>query len=122
MNWRLIDPILRAVFTGRAIFVTAAVARDLFSLLGTLRGQQGWSRNAGQDLCREIAKTSIPANRIDPGIVRTRLRAGAFPSEDPTRRPLPESVTDAFLALALPGSTRNSEVVAISNLEGLLTH
>jgi hypothetical protein len=58
----------------------------------------------------------IPANRIDPSIVRTRLRAGAFPSEDPTRRPLPESVTDAFLALALPGSTRNSEVVAISNL------
>src|ERR1700752_1683902 len=115
MNWRLIDPILRAVFTGRAIFVTAAVVRDLFS-------QQSWSRNAGQDLCREIAKTSIPAKGIDPGIVRTRLRAGAFPSENPTRRPLPESVSDAFLALALPGSTRNSEVVAISTPEGLLAH
>ena len=33
----------------------------------------------------EVAKTRVRANLIDPGIVRTRLRARAFPGE--TRRP-----------------------------------
>ena len=64
----------------------------------------------------EITKTRVRANLIDPGIVRTRLRARAFPGEDPARLPPPESVADAFLALALPECTRNGEVVAASAL------
>ena len=55
----------------------------------------------------EIGKTRVRANLIDPGIVRTRLRARAFPGEDPSRVPTPESDADAFLALALPECTRN---------------
>ena len=47
----------------------------------------------------EIAKTRARANLIDPGIVRTRLRARAYPGEDPGRVPPPESITDAFYAL-----------------------
>jgi len=62
----------------------------------------------------EITKTRVRANLLDPGIVRTRLRARAFPGEDPSRLPPPESVSDAFLALALPDCTRNGEVVMAS--------
>jgi NAD(P)-dependent dehydrogenase (short-subunit alcohol dehydrogenase family) len=59
----------------------------------------------------EIAKTRVRANLIDPGIVRTRLRARAFPGEDTSRLPPPESIADAFLALALPECPRDGEVV-----------
>ena len=59
----------------------------------------------------EIARTRVRANLIDPGIVRTRLRARAFPGEDPSRLPPPESVADAFLTLALPECACNGEVV-----------
>ena len=62
----------------------------------------------------EITKTRVRANLLDPGIVRTRLRARAFPGEDPSRLPPPESVVDAFLALALPECTCNGEVVMAS--------
>jgi NAD(P)-dependent dehydrogenase (short-subunit alcohol dehydrogenase family) len=62
----------------------------------------------------ELAKTRVRANLIDPGIVRTRLRARAFPGEDPSRLPSPESVANAFLALASPECTRNGEVVKAS--------
>jgi NAD(P)-dependent dehydrogenase (short-subunit alcohol dehydrogenase family) len=62
----------------------------------------------------EIGKTRVRANLLDPGIVRTRLRARAFPGEDPKGLPPPESVADAFLALALPECTRNGEVVLAS--------
>src|SRR5207302_10714168 len=61
-----------------------------------------------------IAKTRVRADLLDPAIVRTRLRARAFPGEDPSRLPPPESVADAFLALALPECTRNGEVVMAS--------
>ena len=60
----------------------------------------------------EITKTRVRANLIDPGVVRTRLpRARAFPGEDPVSLPLPESVTDAFVALAVPECGRNGELV-----------
>jgi hypothetical protein len=54
------------------------------------------------------------ANLIDSGIVRTRLRARAFPGEDPSRLLPPDSVADAFLALALPECTRYGEVFMAS--------
>jgi NAD(P)-dependent dehydrogenase (short-subunit alcohol dehydrogenase family) len=62
----------------------------------------------------EIGKTRVRANLLDPGIVRTRLRARAVPGEDPSRLPPSESVTDAFLALALPECDRSGEIVAAS--------
>src|SRR5216684_5102037 len=64
----------------------------------------------------EITKTRVRANLLDPGIVRPRLRARVFPGEDPGRLPPPDSVTDAFLALALPECTRNGEVVMASTV------
>jgi NAD(P)-dependent dehydrogenase (short-subunit alcohol dehydrogenase family) len=59
----------------------------------------------------EITKTRVRANLIDPGIVRTRLRARAFPGEDPVRLPRPETVGDSFLELALPECTHNGEII-----------
>ncbi len=64
----------------------------------------------------EITKTRVRANLLDPGIVRTRLRARAFPGEDPTRLPPPDSVTDTFLDLALPECTRTGQVVKASGV------
>ncbi len=36
---------------------------------------------------------------VDPGDLRTRMHQDAFPGEDISDRPLPESVTPAFLHL-----------------------
>ena len=60
----------------------------------------------------EIAKTHVRANLIDPGPLRTRLRARAFPGEDPNSLPPPQSVADLFLELASPQCTRNGDIVA----------
>jgi NAD(P)-dependent dehydrogenase (short-subunit alcohol dehydrogenase family) len=117
-NWRLIramDPLLRAAPAGRAIFVTSSVARGVFPYWGPYAVSK-----AGLDMlikiyAGEITKTRVRANLIDPGIVRTRLRARAFPGEDPARLAPPESVADAFLALALPECPRNGEIIAASS-------
>ncbi len=120
-NWRLIramDPLLRAASAGRAIFVTSGIARGVFPYWGPYAISKAGLEMLVKIYAGEIAKTRVRANLIDPGIVRTRLRARAFPGEDPSRLPSPESVADAFLALALPECTRNGEVVMASAVFG----
>jgi NAD(P)-dependent dehydrogenase (short-subunit alcohol dehydrogenase family) len=116
-NWRLIrvmDPLLRASPAGRAIFVTSGVARSVFPYWAPYAVSKAGLEMLVKIYAGEVTKTRVRANLLDPGIVRTRLRARAFPGEDPARLPAPDSVADAFLALALPECTRNGEVVMAS--------
>jgi len=116
-NWRLIramDPLLRAAPAGRAIFVTSGVARGVFPYWGPYAVSKAGLEMLVKIYAGEISKTRVRVNLLDPGIVRTRLRARAFPGEDPSRLPTPDSVADAFLALAVPECTRNGEVVMAS--------
>lgn len=117
-NWRLIramDPLLRAASAGRAIFVTSGVARSVHPYWGPYAVSKAGLEMLVRLYAGEITKTRVRANLIDPGIVRTRLRAQAFPGEDPACLPPPESVSDAFLPLALPECTRNGEVVIVGD-------
>ncbi len=112
-NWRLIramDPLLRAAPAGRAIFVTAGVSRGVHPYWGPYAVSKAGLEMLVKIYAGEITKTRVRANLIDPGIVRTRLRARVFPGEDPARLPTPESVAGAFLPLALPQCTRNGEI------------
>jgi NAD(P)-dependent dehydrogenase (short-subunit alcohol dehydrogenase family) len=117
-NWRLIramDPLLRAAPAGRAIFVTAAVARGVFPYWGPYAVSKAGLEMLVRLYAGEITRTRVRANLVDPGTVRTRLRARAFPGEDPAPLPPPESVADTFLALALPECTRNGEIVTAAH-------
>jgi NAD(P)-dependent dehydrogenase (short-subunit alcohol dehydrogenase family) len=115
-NWRLIramDPLLRAASAGRAIFVTSGVAHGVHPYWGPYAISKAGLEMLVKIYAGEITKTRVRANLIDPGIVRTRLRARVFPGEDPARLPPPESVADAFLSLALPECTRNGEILDV---------
>ena len=48
----------------------------------------------------EVTQTKMKVNLVDPGIVRSKLRALGFPGEDRSALKAPEAVTDAFVALA----------------------
>jgi NAD(P)-dependent dehydrogenase (short-subunit alcohol dehydrogenase family) len=113
-NWRLIramDPLLRAAPAGRAIFVTSGIGRDSLAYWGPYAISKAALEMLVKIYAAEIAKTKVRANLIDPGAQRTRLRARAFPGEDPASLPLPESVTDLFLTLASPECALNGETV-----------
>jgi NAD(P)-dependent dehydrogenase (short-subunit alcohol dehydrogenase family) len=114
-NWRLIramDPLLRAAPAGRAIFVTSGVARGTHPYWGPYAVSKAALEMLVKIYAGEITKTRVRANLIDPGIVRTRLRARAFPGENPAQLPSPESVADAFLALALPECNHTGEIIS----------
>ena len=53
-----------------------------------------------QILAAELEERGIRANAVDPGGMRTEMRAAAYPEEDPKTRITPEENTDVFLYLA----------------------
>jgi NAD(P)-dependent dehydrogenase (short-subunit alcohol dehydrogenase family) len=115
-NWRLIramDPLLRAAPAGRAIFVTSRLARDALPYYGPYAVSKAGLETLVRSYAGELARTSVRVNLLDPGIVRTRLRAHIFPGENPADLPSPESVVDSFLELALPECTCNGEIVSV---------
>lgn len=112
-NWRLIrafDPALRASDAGRAIFVTSGAARGI-AYWGAYAASKAALETVARTWAEETTKTNLRINVIDPGAVRTGMRAEAFPGEDPeTLRP-PEAIADIFVDLADPACTRHGEVV-----------
>jgi NAD(P)-dependent dehydrogenase (short-subunit alcohol dehydrogenase family) len=53
-----------------------------------------------QILATELKDRGIRVNSVDPGGMRTEMRAAAYPDEDPTTRITPEENTAVFLYLA----------------------
>lgn len=113
---RSMDPLLRRSDAARAIFVTSGV---------TMMNPAYWAAYAASKaalealvMCwaGELNKTNIRANLLDPGVVRTALRARAFPGEDPSTLPHPEVLTEAFLRMALPEWAGNGERVEASSI------
>jgi NAD(P)-dependent dehydrogenase (short-subunit alcohol dehydrogenase family) len=116
-NWRLLrslDPLLRASDAGRAIFVTDTVARQPKAFWGAYAASKAGLEALVRVYADETAHTGLRVNLVDPGRLRTRLRARAFPGEKPESVPGPESVTDAFVALAEAGCTRHGELIEAS--------
>lgn len=48
----------------------------------------------------ELEEVGIRSNAVDPGAMRTSMRAAAYPEEDPRSLPRPYEVTDVFVYLA----------------------
>jgi NAD(P)-dependent dehydrogenase (short-subunit alcohol dehydrogenase family) len=113
-NFRLIrsmDPLLRQSEAGRAIFVTSGAALRPMAYWGPYSASKAALEMLVRVYAAEVEKTPIRANLLDPGVVRTAIRAKAFPGEDPNRVPPPESITDRFVELAEARWTANSERV-----------
>ncbi len=115
-NFRLIrtlDPLLRASDAGRAILVTSSAAEGR-----AYWGAYGVSKAALEALARtwaaETEKTNLRVNLVNPGGVRTAMRAEAFPGEKPETLPAPEEIVSIFLELVAPENRRHGEIVKAS--------
>ena len=59
----------------------------------------------------EPRRTTVRVNLIDPGPLRTRLRAQAYPGEDAGKLTEPGAVTDAFVALAETACAEHGQLI-----------
>jgi len=113
-NWRLIrsmDALLRASDAGRAMFVTSSLAQRAKMYWGPYAASKAALEQMVRVYALEMAHTTVTANVINPGAVRTRMRAKAFPGEDPNTLAAPEDVTDVFLKAALPSFTATGQTL-----------
>ena len=115
-NWRLLralDPLLRLSPAGRAIFVTCAAANEQLPYWGAYAASKAALEAMVHVYAGEIAITNMRANLVDPGKLRTRLRAAGFPREDRSRLRRPEDATEPFVALAAAACDANGTRVVI---------
>ena len=113
-SWRLIrsmEPLLKVSEAGRAIFVTSGVTRGIPAYFGAYTATKAGMEALVYTWCKEIEKTRIKANLLSPGAVRTQMRAGAFPGEDPLTVTPPEKIAGVFVDLAEAACEKHGEWV-----------
>ena len=102
---RSLDPLLRASDAGRAIFVTSGIAGSDTPFWGAYAASKAALENIARTWAAEVKDTPLKVNILDPGVVRTTMRADAFPGENPDTLPPPENITQSFVDLATPDCT-----------------
>jgi NAD(P)-dependent dehydrogenase (short-subunit alcohol dehydrogenase family) len=104
-NWRLIralDPLLRRSEAGRVVFVSSEVAARATAYWGPHAASKAALEVLTRTYAAETATTKVRVNVLVPGPVRTRMRAQAFPGEDPMTLETPDKVADKIVELCLP--------------------
>jgi NAD(P)-dependent dehydrogenase (short-subunit alcohol dehydrogenase family) len=113
-NYRLIrtlDPLLQKSDAGRAIFVTSGVTHGLRAYWGAYTVSKCALEGLANTYAAETKETNVRVNIVDPGRVRTKMRASAYPGEDPMTLPAPEDIVPVFMDLVSEDCTHHGEVV-----------
>ena len=113
-NWRLIrslDPLLRLSDSGRAIFTTCTAARAATPYWGAYAASKAALETMVRIYAGEVRTTNVKVNLVDPGTVRTNLRAQGFPGEDRAELAGPEAVTEPFVIAAAADCPHHGEIL-----------
>jgi len=105
-NWRLIrslDPLLRLSDAGRALFMSSGAAHTRRPFWGPYSVSKAALEAMAETYAKEVRKTPIRVATIDPGRMRTAMRAQAMPGENPDTLPHPSEIVPYLVEMASPG-------------------
>ncbi|MBJ7317662.1 MAG: SDR family NAD(P)-dependent oxidoreductase [Brevundimonas sp.] len=97
---RSLEPLLRASDAGRAIHLTSSVATSPRAFWGMYAATKAGAEALVKAWADEVESTPIRVSIVDPGRMRTALRAQAFPGEDPQTLPHPSEIGPLMVELA----------------------
>jgi NAD(P)-dependent dehydrogenase (short-subunit alcohol dehydrogenase family) len=97
---RTTEPLLRAAPAARAIFLTTSRAHRPKAFWGPYGATKAAMENMVRTWADELEQTPIRAVLLEPGAVRTKMRAEAMPGEDPLTLPEPSEIAPLILELA----------------------
>ncbi|SDD61465.1 SDR family NAD(P)-dependent oxidoreductase [Kordiimonas lacus] len=121
-NWRLIrslDPLLKLSKTGRAVFVTSGAAGGHYAHWGGYAVTKAALEELVMTYAAESRITGVKVNMVNPGPIRTSMRAKAVPGEDPETLPKPEQIAPLFVELASPESDTHAERINFYDWAGI---
>ncbi|WP_404339161.1 SDR family NAD(P)-dependent oxidoreductase [Sphingomonas sp. MMS12-HWE2-04] len=98
------DPLLKRAQSARVIGVSSSVGRTPRAYWGMYGASKAAFENLVLSYGEEVRHISgIRTAIVDPGATRTKMRARAFPGEDPATVKPPEAVAERIAALAASG-------------------
>src|ERR1022692_2664034 len=96
-------PSLRKSMDASVIFVSSGVVKNPRPFWGAYAVSKSGLESMRSMLGQELeSETNIRVNSVNPGRMRTGMRAAAYPAEDPNTLPSPVSVAGSFLYLLGP--------------------
>lgn len=101
-NWRLIrslDPLLRQSDSGRVLFMSSSVARIQRAYWGAYAMSKAALEAMAITYAKETEQTPIKTLIINPGGLRTAMRAKAIPGEDPSTLKTPDDLAPYLVEL-----------------------
>jgi NAD(P)-dependent dehydrogenase (short-subunit alcohol dehydrogenase family) len=115
-NYRLLrslDPLLRASDAGRAVFVSSGAAQraDFAAFWGPYAASKAALDGIVRAYAAETANvSSVRAMSVNPGPLRTKMRASAMPGEDPLTLRTPEEFAPKLADLCAPEWTETGKI------------
>ena len=101
----VVEPLRRT--RGSIIHVSSGVGDHGRPMWGAYSVSKNGLEAMSQIMAGELQEDGVRVNAVDPGGMRTEMRAAAYPDEDPDTLPRPEDVASVFVYLA---SDRSREV------------
>ena len=125
-NWRLIrslDPLLRRSVAGRVVFVTSDAANS--ADLRAYWGPYAMSKAALDAIARTYAAETVNTSNVrvmlvNPGPLRTLMRAKAMPGEDPATLRTPQDLAPKIVELCSPEWTSTGKLYDFPTELGLV--
>jgi NAD(P)-dependent dehydrogenase (short-subunit alcohol dehydrogenase family) len=119
-NYRLIrslDLLLRQSAAGRAVFVSSGIVPYAVPYFGTYAMTKMALEGMVKVYAAELAQTTVRVNAMNPGPLRTALRAKGFPGEDPESLKSPEVVAPDIVRMLAPAYAANGMLFNFENGE-----
>jgi len=99
---RCLLPLLRKSADASVLFTTSGVGNRGRAFWGAYAVSKFGTEGLCQVLAQELENTPIRVNSINPGATRTRMRAQAYPAENPATLPAPDALALPYLYLLGP--------------------
>jgi NAD(P)-dependent dehydrogenase (short-subunit alcohol dehydrogenase family) len=104
LSCRAVLPAMRRARGGSIVLVSSGVGDRPRTDWGAYAVSKWALEGFGRNLALEERDAGIRVNIVDPGPMRTTMRAAAYPAEDPMRLAPPEQRTDVYLWLLAAAS------------------
>jgi NAD(P)-dependent dehydrogenase (short-subunit alcohol dehydrogenase family) len=108
---RSLEPLLRKSAAGRAIFLTSGAAVRPRAFWGVYAASKAGLEGLVKSWADELENTAIRPVLLDPGAMRTAMRAKAFPGEEPESLPHPSEIAPLVVELARPDLSPAGRVI-----------
>ena len=118
-NYRLIrslDPMLRQSAAGRCVFLSSAAAWKGKAFWGLYAASKAALNALVLAYADEVRSFGINVNLVNPGPLRTRMRAEAMPGEDPDSLKTPAELAPHIAAIVEADETRSAELFDFPSL------